>query len=523
MAAIAIPLVAFGALYLVSNQRKEEFRDTNQYKSPNQATDMFFQLPEPEGLFTDLAGRQVHTRDLVSNNMVPYFGKTKAIGPEIANQVDQTLDTLVGGGSLRQTKTEVAPLFNPEENVQWAYGAPSQTDFYQSRVNPSLKASNVKPFQEVMVGPGLNQGFTSEGSGGFNSGMEARQHWKDKDVDSLRVLTNPKTSFELGGHEGPAETLIKAMGAEGKVEKKLPDTFYINTPDRYLTTTGVTQGPTLRAIQPEPTIHRATTTKAYAGNGTSQTMGHVQRGMVRMDNRQQFTTPENFTPARGGEGNNLSFASETYRMPVNNRSAPAREGGLQSLVSAITSPIIDVLRPSRKELVVGAKHLGNPGLTVPAPPTTEYAPPPTLRDKTTFSPYALGARPQLAAATGYQVAGFLPTDNNRDTTSVAYAGIAEGAERPPAESITTIAADRVMASRIAGGNTNVFNASINQRNADRPQVGYTGGPLAISAPPMVNRDEGRTPQRYPYLDRNAPDLLSAFKSNPYTHSLNSVA
>ena len=38
-------------------------------------------------------------------------------------------------------------------------------------------------------------------------------------------------------------------GIEGKVEKHLPDTFYINNPDRWLTTTGLEKGETQRLEQ----------------------------------------------------------------------------------------------------------------------------------------------------------------------------------------------------------------------------------------------------------------------------------
>ena len=54
-----------------------------------------------------------------------------------------------------------------------------------------MKMSNVKPFETQNVGPGLNQGYSTAGSGGFNSGMEAREKWIAKSVDELRIKTNP--------------------------------------------------------------------------------------------------------------------------------------------------------------------------------------------------------------------------------------------------------------------------------------------------------------------------------------------
>ena len=96
----------------------------------------------------------------------------------------------------------------------------------------------VKPFESIRVGPGLDKGYTADGSHGFNAGMESRDKWLPKTVDELRIATNPKQEYDLNGLQGPAQSQIKNVGIEGKMEKYRPDTFFINTQDRWLTTTG---------------------------------------------------------------------------------------------------------------------------------------------------------------------------------------------------------------------------------------------------------------------------------------------
>ena len=54
--------------------------------------------------------------------------------------------------------------------------------------------------------------------------------WLPKTVDQLRVETNPKLTFGLEGHQGPAQSVIKNLGVQGKMEKNQPDTYYINGP-----------------------------------------------------------------------------------------------------------------------------------------------------------------------------------------------------------------------------------------------------------------------------------------------------
>ena len=89
--------------------------------------------------------------------------------------------------------------------------------------------NNINPFKEPQVAPGLNLGYTSEGKGGFNSGMEHRELWMAKTVDEMRVTTNPKASGNnILGYEGPASSYIKTMGSQGKQEKNRPERDFRN-------------------------------------------------------------------------------------------------------------------------------------------------------------------------------------------------------------------------------------------------------------------------------------------------------
>ena len=51
----------------------------------------------------------------------------------VNNNAETILDNYVGNGSQIIKKIEQAPLFKPQENIQWAYGMPDMSDFYQSR------------------------------------------------------------------------------------------------------------------------------------------------------------------------------------------------------------------------------------------------------------------------------------------------------------------------------------------------------------------------------------------------------
>lgn len=174
-----------------------------------------------------------------------------------------------------------------------------------------------------------------------------------------------------------------------------------------------------------------------------------------------------------------------------------------------------------------AQRLGGAGATVSsAPALPADRPLATMRETTEFSPFDRGQRPFLPTDGVFQ-APQQPTTTQRDT-AFTYMG-ASGSMLPKqvssaAESNATISSARGQAGRTAGGNISTFHAHINQVTAERKHVAYTGGASAVyPTPPKVHREETRAAQTYELLDRNNPDLLSAFKENPYTHSLYSVA
>ena len=416
---LAIPLIALGGMYVVSNQTnenctKKEIRQQRQenftnmgirsnlavktdnylpntnippqnfpvtninqlvdtvqeYPNPNVATDKYFNqnlyekkvrnhVPVGQNIqdIYSLSGNYLNSDQFKHNNMIPFNGgKVKGRTYDM-NINESVLDNMVGSGSQVIKKIEQAPLFKPEDNMQWAYGMPNQSDFYQSRVVPGMKNNNVKPFDTVMVGPGLDQGYGINGSNGYNSGMEARDKWLPKTVDQLRVDTNPKLEYELINHEGPANSFIKTAPTTqmlGRVEKQRPDTFFINTQDRWLTTTGAEKGETLRPMQEMGVIRRNDIVTDYMGPA----------GAIDV---KATTAPQNFEPSKrheafsGGVNHSRAVGKgdhtdkdgflRSHTNYENHRSTVKQPDTLRSgfggAIGAVIAPLMDILKPNQ--------------------------------------------------------------------------------------------------------------------------------------------------------------------------------
>jgi hypothetical protein len=599
MAEIAIMLVALGSMYVVSNQNKSQAQNIQEnfsnvglsnlalngeptvpvsnypvlkdvsktsnvsyYPNPNQATDKYYDESLYQKTATQgagfgvgggtqktysLSGKPVDKASFSHNNMVPFFGgKVKGATVDM-NVAESILDNMQGSGSQLIRKQEQAPMFQPHQNLQFANGAPNMSEFMQSRVNPSMRMANVKPWEEQMVGPGLNQGYTTEGSAGFNAGMEARDSWLPKTVNELRVDTNPKMTFGLSGHEGPATAYVKDYAdtrMQGKVEKYMPDTYYTVGPDRWFTTTGLEKAQTARSEEMLNDVNRTSTSAEYFGAGQAEGgQAPYIKGEYQMT-RRPCLEPNDITNARA-VGMALPTVADhgalSYTNLHNNRSTTRSTdySAVSGVMKAVVSPLLDILRPSRKENFIGnARPNGNAGTVV----SNSRVYNPADRTKTTIKEMTEGQLDcnhlniEKQSGNAYLVSKHQPVSENRDTTTVNYNGNAGpnsyvASKSYDAEYMQHNNVNKTYPNRPNHGGNQIFNQneniSIHRRDNDRdntrmwvPNASQMSSTPAkemygiVSGPQYLNEDQ---------CARNSPDILTAFKNNPYTQSLSSWA
>jgi hypothetical protein len=608
---IAIPLIALGGMYVVSNQSnescaKKEIRQQRQenfanmgirsniptiqsekygnylpntnnppqnfpvtnlnqlsdtiqeYPNPNAATDKYFNqnlyekkvgnnIPVSKTIqdIYSLTGNYLNSEQFKHNNMVPFYGgKVKGKTYDM-NINESVLDNMIGSGSQTIKKIEQAPLFKPEANMQWAYGMPSQTDFWQSRQNPGMKNNNVKPFDSIMVGPGLDKGFGFNGNNGFNSGMEARDKWLPYTVDQLRVDTNPKLEYQLINHEGPANAYIKtSSGTEvlGRVEKQRPDTFFINTQDRWLTTTGGEKGQALRPIQELGVLRRNDIKSDYMGPAGAQDVNAP-------------SAPENYEPSKRQEvlAGNVNHSKATGRGPYtdadgflrshtnyeNNRSTIKQpetiRSGFSGAIGAVIAPLMDIFKPTRKDETINNVRIYGEATSI-VPKSYVYNPQEatstTLKETTMYSPeFNINNQKESIYVNNYSA----PDLTQRDTSSKEYFTAAGGAATAYGDMSYESAyrqhnndiKSQTIYNRPNQGGMQLFNQEMHiqcKDDCDRFEGRVNPAFSKISSMPPSVQTYGaiRAPQYYnecQMCDRIQPEILTAFRNNPYTHSL----
>ena len=595
MAEIAIPLAVLGAMYIISNKNEkvkpanskniiENFKNNtlpnlkkpvvnypiekkddllNQtnvqtYSGYKNNTDNLYQISgyekalanamsEKVEQFESLTGNVVNPNNFKHNNQQPFFGAKTT--QNIEKGYEGLLDTYTGMGSQQNQKQAQAPLFKPESNMTHVHGTPISTDFMQDRQRSVLthKMNNVKPWRSIKVAPGLNKGYTSEGFGGFNAGMmERTKQNMPKTVDDLRVSTNPKVTYggQMLGAYAPKQQ--QSVELQPKVSKNRPDTTFEHGESRWFTTTGIEKAQKARSsviLQPE---NRITTTREYFGNAADREgEGTYQAGHFRQSHKQQLKA-ENVGGAikEGAWGNSDSnYGKKGFNARPNARMLTSESSSLGiagTVVSALTAPLLDLLRPTRKQNVIGNMRPmgnvqginGNHAEPVWNPNDT---PAPTIREQTENTKHMLmGGGKQTD---GYMTTKPRPVAQERDSTSCYYGGniSAQGGTTKPrpydADYNARLNPNKEIVSKV--DRYNIGNQSLGSYAQNITTFSNTATnssqlypSMSKALPSMQTHGEisgKNTRERAIDCQRNNPAMIEAFNQNPYSHSLQSWA
>ena len=581
MAQIAIPIVIAGALYLMSNDKKEDFTNplvleelekslvSNQQNNVNSdklrddittgVTTTFYNNIEPTSLntnntgvysqyqdkylvqgkkktssgsnvFETLAGTAMNYKDINHNNMqIFYNSKSNGASSQLSFENDIKLDTYSGLGSTTIEKKEISSLFKPTENSQNVYGNQNQSDFFQSRINESLRHANTKPWAEIK---------DSAGSLGFNSGIVDRDKWMPKKVDELRTTNNPKSNY-VQNYQSPAynPTAVDRSADVNKINmvKKKPDTYHMN----YVS---AGMGPAVGEAKPmqfseqmltDP--NREHTSVSYYGAKSAMENKQYILGQSNETHRQELPT-NSFTNLTGNNIYLTKDNSDSYKAYTNSRDTSVGYfGALQgTFMQNVVDPLVKGLKHTKKSNFVESGGNGNlvgPVKHMVFNPKDKL--PTTNREMTgeKIGLNHLNIERQDATSNGYITANPYLGHTQRESTNKVQMGIATSI-LPMGKSYDAEYNQRSFEKPLIGrstiGNMNLFNGEINANINGREACDTRGTPIFI---PNIVPHAGQlgmntvAPQKYNNIneDYNHPDLLKAFKSNPYAQPLNSVA
>lgn len=313
---------------------------------------------------TSLSGNVIDPKNFRHRNMTPFFGST--VRQNVDQYANQTLlENFTGSSANYREKKEISPMFKPQRDVGNPYGVSNLGGYNLDRYVVGNKRNNEAPVEKVYVGPGLNQGYTSLPSGGFQQANK-RDYILPKTTNEIRTKTNPKLSYYgriIAGKHISRPTKI------GLVQKNRPDSFYLNTPDRWFTTTGEREKAKIRPHIVVKNVNRKTTgLKSRAGPaGPAVVKKSMNKGMVRVkDTRKQLSNGgwRNLRGDNAGVADKSDFGKSGLQVKPQARSCTGHtdyrgianpDGGSKAGVRTGQKP-----RPSRKQNFIGNNRtMGN--------------------------------------------------------------------------------------------------------------------------------------------------------------------
>jgi hypothetical protein len=291
-----------------------------------------------------LTGERIPLSSFSHNNMTPFLKKNVTQNTNI-EKMSPILDNLTGNNSLKKGKTEVPCMFKPSMNSGGNIcGMKNNDDFFKSRIELTEVANNFFPIEKIRVGPGLNQGFGSESTGGFHQ-ADTLEYAKPRSLEELRSKINQKeTYFEI-----PVKGHIKGPDRRGEIapmSKQRPDTVFEQSQDMWIKTTGANTKDTLRPAQNiRPTVRQES---------------HIEyKGTIARNDLNQGMK-DDYGKSKIILYNNEREITEKRTVVTN----------VTSIIKAIASPIMDALKYTNKEYTVeAARGVGNPSIQIPSKAT----------------------------------------------------------------------------------------------------------------------------------------------------------
>jgi hypothetical protein len=542
---------------ITSSIQKNSIPTTQNYSSNYPDQSVYFDANNPKININEninnvysMTGETINVDSFKHNNMTQFIGSKHTQNVNLDQAQDAMLDNMTGAGSNNIKKTENAPLFKPDDNITNPYGMQNQSDFYQSRIVASKNYSNIKPFESIQVGPGMNDGYNNQGSGGFNSGMESRESWMPKSVDDLRVKTNPKEEYTLDGLQGPANAYNKQYGKVGYTEHNKPDTFYENTPDKWFTTTGAVKGEVLPSynVSKDKNVKRITGdtfNDTISGTKSANHTSAAVSGVYNQSKRQALDGYDVAASTAVGRGpTNLNEVTKSYNNYTNNRSLleenSVSRNNIGGVIGAVIAPLIDTVRPTKRSEYLESgvfTNVAKSNLSLYNSNNVDVRH--TIKETTMYAPDF-----NINRQNGKYVDNTINANLNqtqRETTNITNYGTVGGVSHNTAHTDreqfknqnNNITKEISVETRHNHGVSGQFNSHMNIHTSkyDGPTK-IDNRPLAITnvteATPFKELIGGyRKPQilktENEINDRNDADLLKAFIENPYTHSLSSVA
>jgi len=312
-------------------------------------SDMFMNTDEydntPNNHIKSLTGKNIPIENFKHGNMQHFLRKGVTQNVNLEN--NQNFNEKFGYNDYKLKKTEVESFFQPTSDTALIKGMGNNNDFLLDRTNITNIQNNYNPIKSVRVAPGLNKGYTSEGSGGFQQ-ADSALYARPKELEDLRPKSDQRnTIFEIP-IQAPMKSIIDKRAEVSPFDKNRPETAYKQTEANWFKGASYLKKDKLR---PEENL-----------KDTSRIESHIDYYGTAKNQMEQFNNNDNY-------GKNTILVYNTEKHELSKQATPV--ANLTSVFKSFIAPITDVLKITMKEYFVdSARYYGNAVPQIPDKQTT---------------------------------------------------------------------------------------------------------------------------------------------------------
>lgn len=333
-------------------------------------------LNKNEELIKSLTGEYINKEHFMHNNMTPYYGGS--IKQNIDEHSNKTILESFTGVNDFQKKCETKSFNDLNKNTVNVNGNQNYDEFYRDRFVKPMIRNNEFPIEQIKVGPGLGQGYTSKPTGGYQQ-FDVQDYAKDRCVDELRAKLNPnknalgmtdngKQTFEARVIEGNKEIKRAELPT---IDKNRPERFYEQTPDMLFKTTAANLKPGKQGAFNVKDTNRLTTNKEQIGGAfANDQLKRTVDSSVRSSNKQEYEVMEFGNANLTNISNKKDDYGKSKILVYNNErdvtSTRVYQGNITSMIKSIIAPIEDMIKITKKQHDVdNPRHFGNISIQFP--------------------------------------------------------------------------------------------------------------------------------------------------------------
>ena len=302
----------------------------------------------PSNSIRSLNGNDIPIDNFTHGNMQPFL--KKGVTQNLNLDDNQAFSGKFGYSDYKAKKTEVENFFVPTSDTGLIRGMGNTSQIMRERANITDVQNNYNPIKSIRVAPGLNQGYTSEGSGGFHQ-ADTLVYAKPKDKDELRPKSDQRnTIFEIP-IQAPMKGIVDKRGEAAPFSKNRPERAYAQTEDNWFKGASYLKKDSERPNENLKDTTRIGTHIDYYGSGKDQ---------IR-----QFNDNDSY-------GKNSILVYDTEKHEISKKSTPV--ANLTSVFKGMIAPITDAIKITFKEYFIDNPRLYGNALPQSPEKGTTYDP-----------------------------------------------------------------------------------------------------------------------------------------------------